>query len=333
MAALREALGLWRTPVAFADLVDTAYPAAEAARLVELRGSATEALIEAAIDAEIPRTPSARPRPRSSSGRSGSGCGNCSSWPCTAEAGRATRSRRTAGPATRCATGSASTPAPRYAGWRHVSSPTIRPCWPPRGASPRPCPYKGLARYDEDDADLFVGRERLVEELLARLVDGSLLVVVGPSGHGQVLSGARGPGAGPSPGWSSGLGGLGASPSWFRAGVLRRSVHRALSGRPAVLVVDQFEEALLGSGVEFTAVADALLAASRGGVRVVLVLRADFFGLLARASRARSPGRPRDGSAGAARRGGTAADHRRAGDPVGPACRPRADRPDHRPGP
>jgi hypothetical protein len=49
--------------------------------------------------------------------------------------------------------------------------------------SRRPCPYKGLARYDQDDAGLFVGRERLVEELLARLVDGSLLVVVGRPGQ------------------------------------------------------------------------------------------------------------------------------------------------------
>ena len=45
LAALREALGLWRSSAPFADLIDTAYPAAEAARLVELRGTATEALI------------------------------------------------------------------------------------------------------------------------------------------------------------------------------------------------------------------------------------------------------------------------------------------------
>ena len=49
----------------------------------------------------------------------------------------------------------------------------------------QPCPYKGLARYDAADADLFVGRERLVEELVARLVDERFLVVVGPSGAGK----------------------------------------------------------------------------------------------------------------------------------------------------
>jgi DNA-binding SARP family transcriptional activator len=40
VAALREALAAWRPPGPFTDLQDTAYPAAEAARLVELRGSA-----------------------------------------------------------------------------------------------------------------------------------------------------------------------------------------------------------------------------------------------------------------------------------------------------
>ena len=33
-------------------------------------------------------------------------------------------------------------------------------------------PVHGLARYDVADAELFVGRERLVDELVGRLVDG-----------------------------------------------------------------------------------------------------------------------------------------------------------------
>jgi DNA-binding SARP family transcriptional activator len=48
--ALREALALWRPPAPFADLQDTAYPAAEAARLIELHGSAVEALVAALLD-------------------------------------------------------------------------------------------------------------------------------------------------------------------------------------------------------------------------------------------------------------------------------------------
>ena len=44
---LREALAAWRPPAPFADLQDTAYPSAEAARLTELRGSAGEGLVSA----------------------------------------------------------------------------------------------------------------------------------------------------------------------------------------------------------------------------------------------------------------------------------------------
>ena len=47
------------------------------------------------------------------------------------------------------------------------------------------CPYKGLAPFDADDADYFFGRERLVAELVARLVGAPLLAVVGPSGSGK----------------------------------------------------------------------------------------------------------------------------------------------------
>jgi DNA-binding SARP family transcriptional activator len=54
VAVLREALALWREPGPFADLLDTAYPAAEVARLVELHGSAVEALVDAYLAAGDP---------------------------------------------------------------------------------------------------------------------------------------------------------------------------------------------------------------------------------------------------------------------------------------
>ncbi len=54
VAALRGALAAWRPPAPFADLQDTAYPAAEAARLVELRGSAGEVLVAACLDSSDP---------------------------------------------------------------------------------------------------------------------------------------------------------------------------------------------------------------------------------------------------------------------------------------
>ena len=47
------------------------------------------------------------------------------------------------------------------------------------------CPFKGLASFDVDDAQYFFGRERLVAELVARLVGAPLLGVVGPSGSGK----------------------------------------------------------------------------------------------------------------------------------------------------
>ena len=47
------------------------------------------------------------------------------------------------------------------------------------------CPFKGLASFDVADAPYFFGRERLVAELVARLVGAPLLGVVGPSGSGK----------------------------------------------------------------------------------------------------------------------------------------------------
>src|ERR671925_2122535 len=47
------------------------------------------------------------------------------------------------------------------------------------------CPYKGLASFEEEDARLFFGRERLVGELAARTVGVGLLAVVGASGSGK----------------------------------------------------------------------------------------------------------------------------------------------------
>jgi len=54
---------------------------------------------------------------------------------------------------------------------------------------PRPfdgrCPYLGLATYDEDSADLFFGRERIVAELIDRVRESRWVFVTGPSGSGK----------------------------------------------------------------------------------------------------------------------------------------------------
>ncbi|MGE5156063.1 MAG: BTAD domain-containing putative transcriptional regulator, partial [Betaproteobacteria bacterium] len=47
------------------------------------------------------------------------------------------------------------------------------------------CPYRGLARYEASDADLFRGRERAVAEIVARMIDPPLLAIVGGAGTGK----------------------------------------------------------------------------------------------------------------------------------------------------
>ena len=107
------------------------------------------------------------------------------------------------------------------------------------------CPYKGLATFDGDDAEYFFGRERLVAELVARLVGAPLLGVVGPSGSGK-SSVVR---AGLLPALAGGV--LPGSDGWARALIrpgehplreLRARARARSTSRRGVLVVDQFEE-------------------------------------------------------------------------------------------
>lgn len=57
----------------------------------------------------------------------------------------------------------------------------------PEGTPPAPvaCPYKGLIRYEVEDAVWFHGRERLTAELLARVGTSRFVGVVGTSGAGK----------------------------------------------------------------------------------------------------------------------------------------------------
>jgi hypothetical protein len=54
-----------------------------------------------------------------------------------------------------------------------------------RGAFQFTSPYKGLARFEERDADIFFGREAEVAELLHILHGAPVLAVVGDSGSGK----------------------------------------------------------------------------------------------------------------------------------------------------
>ena len=47
------------------------------------------------------------------------------------------------------------------------------------------CPYRGLNAFQEDDKDLFFGRQRLLELLLKKTTTTRMLFVVGPSGSGK----------------------------------------------------------------------------------------------------------------------------------------------------
>ncbi|NEO56096.1 MAG: hypothetical protein F6K54_25290 [Okeania sp. SIO3B5] len=47
------------------------------------------------------------------------------------------------------------------------------------------CPYKGLLAFRQQDAEFFFGRQKLTQEILARLRDSSFLAVVGASGSGK----------------------------------------------------------------------------------------------------------------------------------------------------
>ena len=48
-----------------------------------------------------------------------------------------------------------------------------------------PCPFKGLAAFQHDDADRFFGREDLVDDLVRRMETSRVLVIAGASGSGK----------------------------------------------------------------------------------------------------------------------------------------------------
>ena len=136
-----------------------------------------------------------------------------------------------------------------------------------------PCPYKGLVPFDADDADVFFGREQLVEELVDRLDEAPFLAVVAPSGNGK-SSLVR---AGVVPELERRNGRL--HPALFSPGE-HPLAELAAAGDADLLVVDQFEEVftLCRDEDERRTFIDALLGAAKRGLRVVVALRADFYG-------------------------------------------------------
>jgi WD40 repeat protein/tRNA A-37 threonylcarbamoyl transferase component Bud32 len=175
------------------------------------------------------------------------------------------------------------------------------PATPARVAAEGICPFKGLASFEPVDADYFFGRERLVAELVARLVGAGFLGIVGPSGSGKssvlragllpALAGGVLPG---SEGWRRLLLRPGERPLDELRRVLVSGVKdplaEALDALPAnerlLLAVDQLEELFTAcrSDVERAAFADTLARAATDPERravVVVALRADFYGRFA----------------------------------------------------
>jgi WD40 repeat protein/class 3 adenylate cyclase len=136
-----------------------------------------------------------------------------------------------------------------------------------------PCPYKGLVPFDADDADVFFGREQLVEELVDRLDEAPFLAVVAPSGNGK-SSLVR---AGVVPELERRTGRL--HPALFSPGE-HPLAELAAAGDADLLVVDQFEEVftLCRDEDERRTFIDALVGSAERGLRVVVALRADFYG-------------------------------------------------------
>jgi WD40 repeat protein/tRNA A-37 threonylcarbamoyl transferase component Bud32 len=178
-----------------------------------------------------------------------------------------------------------------------LSGPTI----PTRVATEGLCPFKGLASFEPVDAEYFFGRERLVAELVARLVGTGFLGIVGPSGSGKssvlragllpALAGGVLPGSG---GWRRLLLRPGERPLDELRRVLVTGAEDPLVGAldvlPAngrlLLAVDQLEELFTAcrSDAERAAFADALVRAAadpEGRAVVVVALRADFYGRFA----------------------------------------------------
>lgn len=176
-------------------------------------------------------------------------------------------------------------------------------------------PFKGLRAFHEEDSGEFFGRDRIVTEVISRLDNGADLIgIIGPSGSGKssivkagLIPALRKGAIDGSEHWSIAQMVPGARPfAELEAALLRSSLDapdslseqladrdtgvlraalRVLPDESArlVLVIDQFEELFTLVSNEddrsrFLAGLVDAIDGSRGQVKVVLTLRADFYG-------------------------------------------------------
>lgn len=147
-------------------------------------------------------------------------------------------------------------------------------------------PYRSLTAYGPQDADLFVGRERLVAELAARVLEHKHVAVVGASGSGKsslvraglvpLARSGRLPGATP---WEAHV----IVPGFDPLAALDAIEDLDAPGH-TLLVVDQFEEVFSAAPVVVDRFAQQLVEVGddpRLDVHVVLVVRSDEYAKLA----------------------------------------------------
>jgi DNA-binding SARP family transcriptional activator/WD40 repeat protein len=147
------------------------------------------------------------------------------------------------------------------------------------------CPYKGLAPFNRDDTPYFRGRERLVAQTVARLVDTRLLAVVGASGSGKSSLVH----AGLLPALTAGI--LPGSDRWRQVTLLPGdrpgdALARLIENIPTdvctVVVVDQLEELFTLAPESqqqlFVARLTQLLQTPQRQVIAVTTLRSDYYG-------------------------------------------------------
>ena len=170
--------------------------------------------------------------------------------------------------------------------------------------STKRCPYPGLTRFGDEDADLFYGRDGMIDWMIHRLDrrlqpanTPNFLALIGPSGSGKSSLALAGlipvlrKGALGGSNWKFLVLRPGSSPiSAYRQMMAEADVGKEVSdpdndlqtSLKTVLLVDQFEEVftLCESRNEQMAFLDLVcnLATRREGVIVILTLRADFFG-------------------------------------------------------